>query len=239
MSTPAITFTGVDAKTGADFIKKIGRKYVHFSGYKAVEFAILRSPKVGQSPRYPDRDVIRGITNYVYPDQLAFHLCGRYARMVHDLEWRELCDLIDFGLVSRVQVNSTECDEKAMITLQRFAVHIGRPVVMQWRGDAFPCVPGLHLLQDRSGGQGIAETQWIAPDNLCRKSNTRIGYAGGLNPDNIETTLPKIAAAARRKNFWIDCESGIRSDDWLDPVKVEAMLEALVAAKLIRKVGDD
>lgn len=228
MSAPVLTMTGIDARTSTNWIKEMGR-VVGPNGYPALEFAILRSPKVGQSPRYPDRDAVSRITSYVYPQQLAFHLCGRYARMVHDLEWRELCDVIDFRLVGRVQVNSTECDEKAMITLQRFSVYIGKPVIMQWRGDTFPCVPNLHLLQDRSGGRGIAETEWIRPDDLCAKSNTRIGYAGGLNPSNVREALPKIAKAARGRGFWIDCESGIRTaDDWFDQAKAEEMISAVV-----------
>lgn len=232
MSSPLMTFTGVDAKTSAAWIKRIGRKYTKPNGYRAVEFAILRSPKVGQSPRYPDREAIRKITDYVYPGDLAFHLCGRYARMVFDLEWSELCDIVDFNLVGRVQVNSTECDEKAMLTLQRFSIHIGRPVIMQWRGDTFPCVPGVHLLQDRSGGQGIAENQWLRPDNLCQKAKTLIGYAGGLSPANISNVLPHIVSASCRRPFWIDCESGIRTNDWLDQDKVEAMIQAAIAAGL-------
>lgn len=239
MSVPIMTFTGVDAKTSATWIKDTGRKYLKPDGYRAIEFAILRSPKVGQSPRYPGREAIRSITDYVYPGDLAFHLCGRYARMVFDLEWAELCDIINFGLVGRVQVNSTECDEKAMLTLQRFSIHIERPVIMQWRGDSFPCIPGVHLLQDRSGGRGVAESQWISPDPLRLKDKTPFGYAGGLTPENISSALPSIAAAACRRQFWIDCESGVRTNDWLDPEKVEAMIRAAVDAGIGIRVREN
>lgn len=176
-----LTLTGIDAKTDPKWIRHAIQGLIRTTGYSAVEFGILRSPKVDQSPRYPGRDAITKLLSGGYPGDFAFHLCGRYARMVHSLEWAELCDIIDFSKVGRVQVNSTECDEKAMMTLLRFSVHIDRPVIMQWRGDGFPAVPGLHLLQDRSGGQGIAEHTWISPDDLCKKSDrTKIGYAGGL-----------------------------------------------------------
>lgn len=92
-----LTLTGIDAGVDASWIRKMGRDYCTPGGYTGVEFAILRSPKAGQSPRYPTRQTINAITNYVYPNQLAFHLCGRYARMVHDGEWGELCDIIDFS----------------------------------------------------------------------------------------------------------------------------------------------
>lgn len=216
-----LTLTGLDARTDVGGIKKL------ISDFENIEFGILRSPKVGMSPRYPVASAIRGITSYVYPQNLAFHLCGRYARMVHSLEWGELCDIIDFDLVGRVQVNSTECDDKALITLQRFSAHIDKPVVMQWRGDRFPAVPVLQVLQDRSGGQGIEEETWIGPDPLCRRFSSFIGYAGGLNPSNIAAALPNIKKAAGGLPFWIDCESGIRTDDWLDLDKCRQMAEVV------------
>lgn len=234
-----LTITGVDERTDADWIKRMGRKYLRDSGHSAVEFAILRSPKVGQSPRYPTQTAIRKITRYVYPNQLAFHLCGRYARMVFEMEWAELCDIVDFSLVSRVQVNSFECDAAAMLTLQRFSVHIGLPVVMQWRCDPFPCVPGVHFLQDRSGGRGLPETDWFSPDDLCVKagSRVRIGYAGGLRPENIQQALSFMATAARGKYFWVDCESGVRSGDWLDQEKAEAMMAAVTEHRSGRRAA--
>jgi phosphoribosylanthranilate isomerase len=229
MSIPTITMTGVDAKTSITWMKEACLKYRQHSGHRSVELAILRSPKVGQSPRYPDAKAINAITDYIYPEYLAFHLCGRYANMVHDGEWLELCDLIDFSLVSRVQVNHADTDENAILKLQRFSVHIDKPVVMQWREPKFPCAPGLHLLQDRSGGRGIAETDWSTPDTLCmnRRSRTSIGYAGGLGPENIEEKIPDIIKAARGKRFWIDCETNLRTADWFDTDKADAMIAAI------------
>jgi len=227
MTLPVLTMTGIDAKTDPKWIKSMLRKHILTNGYSGLEFAILRSPKVDQSPRYPNRDVIKRLTSEAKAGDFAFHLCGRYARMVHSLEWAELCDIIDFSSVGRVQVNSIEADEKAMLTLWRFSVHIGKPVVMQWRSDEFPSAPGIHLLQDRSGGQGIAETSWSTPDEICRKAKTFIGYAGGLGPDNVGAALQSIVAASKGRRFWIDCESSLRTDDWFDQSKAEQMAQAV------------
>lgn len=126
-------------------------------------------------------------------------------------------------------MNSVLASERAIVTLQRFALHIGRPVILQWRQAPFAYVAGdVHLLQDRSGGRGALETEWFAPDELCRKAGAAIGYAGGLSPSNIAEQLPRIAEAAGGMAFWIDCESGVRTDDWLDPAKVEAMAAAVL-----------
>lgn len=229
MTRPLLTFTGVDANTSAGFIKEVGHKYATLSGYRAVEFAILRSPKAGQSPRYPKRDVVERFHRAIQPHMLAYHLCGGYARMVHEEHWGELEDIIDFSQVGRVQVNSRECDEVAIHRLQRFSMHIGKPVIMQWRGATFPYVPHVDLLQDRSGGNGVEETSWSSPDALCKKAGGHvfIGYAGGLNPDNFATKVQEIKKAARGKAFWMDCESGVRTNDWFDTTKVQAMIDVL------------
>lgn len=226
-----LTLTGIDAKTDPKWISTAIKSLIRTTGYSALEFGILRSPKVDQSPRYPGREAIKRLLSAGHPGNFAFHLCGRYARMVHALEWAELCDIIDFRQVGRVQINSTECDEKAILTLMRFAIHIDRPVIMQWRDDVFPCVPALiHLLQDRSGGRGVAETRWSTPHALSRKANGTIGYAGGLGPGNVADAMQAISAASSGSQFWVDCESSLRTDDWFDTAKAEAMIEAVRGA---------
>jgi phosphoribosylanthranilate isomerase len=230
MTLPILTMTGIDAKTDPKWIGSMLRKFILKNGYSGLEFAILRSPKVDQSPRYPNREVIKRLMSEAKSGDFAYHLCGRYARMVHSLEWAELCDIIDFSAVGRVQVNSPEADEKAILNLWRFGAHIGKSVVMQWRGDEFPAVPGIHLLQDRSGGQGITETTWSIPDAMCAKVKTFIGYAGGLGPDNVEQALKAIRIASRGRRFWIDCESGLRTDDCFDQSKAERMAQTVYEA---------
>lgn len=223
-----LTLTGVDAKTDPKWMNSAIKRLVRKSGYSGLEFGILRSPKVDQSPRYPGRDAVNRLLASGYPGDFSFHLCGRYARMVHDLEWAELCDIIDFRKVGRVQVNSTQCDANAILTLMRFSIHIGLPVIMQWRDAVFPCAPSqIHLLQDRSGGRGIAETTWTVPDQICLKAKRTVGYAGGLGPDNVAAAMPEILKASSGSQFWIDCESSLRTDDWFDAAKADAMIEAV------------
>lgn len=238
-----LTLTGIDENVSAGWIKSMLKKYKlggSERGSSGIEFAMLRSPKVAQSPRYVTRETIRKITSYVYPPDLAFHLCGHYARLVLAREWKELEDSVDFSLIGRVQVNLVEADEKAIFTLQQFSAHIGLPVIMQWRGDHFPFVAGgVQLLQDNSGGRGILESNWIKPVRTSKNvPTTRIGFAGGLGPDNIRTELPKITKAAARHSFWIDCESSLRTNDKFDTAKAELMATA-VWETLGWQIGED
>jgi hypothetical protein len=45
-----------------------------------------------------------------------------------------------------------------------------------------------------------------------------------LNPDNIEEQNAAIASTGR---YWLDMESGVRTDDWLDLDKCESVCRSL------------
>lgn len=234
MTIPLLTLTGIDERTPIDWLLETIKSVPLMNHKPVVEFGILRSPKAGTAPRYPSVEIIDRIVENVPTSALAFHLCGRYARMVHEGTWWELVREVDFKRVNRVQVNSTECDERAMLNLQRFSIFINLPVIMQWREDVFPLVPGLHLLQDRSGGRGVSETYWACPEPRCRPPHTEIGYAGGLNPSNVNGALRVMSLSADRPWFWIDCESGIRTDDWFDVSKAQQMIDAVLTKWRLR-----
>lgn len=219
-----MTMTGIDERTDLERLSAIVSSV-------PIEFGILRSPKAGlsgQSTRYPMEVTIDNFVSRFMPDRLAFHLCGGYARMVHDEQWDDLCREIDFSAVGRVQVNAVGADAADILRLQRFSVRIQRPVIMQWRDESFPCVPGLHLLQDRSGGRGVEEKAFAIPNDLCMVCDSQmIGYAGGLNQSNVQSALWRMERMSRGKNFWIDAESGLRTDDWFDIEKAEAFATAV------------
>lgn len=233
-----LTLTGIDARTSSDWMRRMRRRWCVPSGYSALEFAILRSPsKVGRSPRYLSSAECRAISAYSYPDGLAYHLCGGYSAMVLvQSRWDELRDAVDFDAVSRVQVNLPPADDnddicRNALQLARFSVYLRKPVIFQWRDYPIPYFPGIQLLQDRSGGRGIAETRWSSPDAIARKAGARFGYAGGLSPENIVEQVPRMVAAARRQSFWMDCESCLRNEmDQFCTERAELMIERAMGA---------
>jgi phosphoribosylanthranilate isomerase len=50
-----------------------------------------------------------------------------------------------------------------------------------------------------------------------------VGYAGGINPDNAAEVVSRIQA----DRYWIDMETGVRTGDWLDLDKCEAVCRAV------------
>lgn len=239
MTSPFLTLTGIDEHTDPKWLNEILRNVhdtglIWNTGYSAVEFGILRSPKAGDHPRFPDRRTVAKLLAAGHPGDFAFHLCGAYARMVEEGEWTALCDILDFDKVGRVQVNlpqpATDFGvDVRILNLWRFSVFIGRPVIMQWRGGSFPAVPkGLQLLQDHSGGKGQLAEDWTVPSPACLKAGTMFGYAGGLSEYNIDRQLNKMAMATGNKiNFWVDCESSVRTGDKFDMVKAQGMVDAV------------
>ena len=74
------------------------------------------------------------------------------------------------------------------------------------------------MLLDASGGEGI-ETSLVA------FAGKKIGYAGGINADNVADKLTFLMENEQVGDFWIDMESGVRTDDWFDTDKVRRVLE--------------
>ena len=81
---------------------------------------------------------------------------------------------------------------------------------------------GIHaVLFDGSAGEGIAPGEWPKPlaGHAC-------GYAGGLNPDNMQKNLDAISRATPDTySTWVDQETGARTDNKFDLTKVERVLE--------------
>ena len=75
------------------------------------------------------------------------------------------------------------------------------------------------VLLDASGGRGIDTPLKVL------KVNSKVGYAGGINPDNVADKLSFLLQNVRMGEFWIDMESGVRTDDWFDIDKVWKVLE--------------
>ena len=84
----------------------------------------------------------------------------------------------------------------------------------------------ISVLLDASGGQGINTDIEIL--NLPNK----VGYAGGINPDNVADKLTYLLDNCTSP-FWIDMESGVRTNDWFDVEKVKQVLR--ICDNIIKK----
>ena len=227
-----LTFTGIDRQTPMKELLSIAQSY----GKAHVEFGVLVGSHTGESNHgiFPPLHVVRAVKSLRldYGVQMAIHLCGQYSRMVMQDggapdEVYDLCN----GF-SRVQVNlhgdsfNPGRIAVAAQAVNRFADTVGcERVILQHQGD-WQHLPVYHekveYLFDRSEGGGRAAfEEWPIPSRYLH----RMGYAGGIGPETIETAID-FALAHPEANLWFDMEGRIRYAGWLDLDAVETVCEA-------------
>ncbi len=213
--------------TGADDAVAIDGLDALAADFPFVEMAILLMPERMGQPRFPTAAWIKNFAAQYKGQHRAMHLCGdALLRFVADDA--EILDLMQ-GF-QRIQLNLTFADAGTQIDAAQLAAQVkkypAQTFIVQY-GPAhvgflpfFNDVANHALLFDDSAGRGISPDHWPAPvaGHFC-------GYAGGLNPDNLERHLDLIAQAVGGEVTWIDMETGIRTNDQFDLGKCRRVLE--------------
>lgn len=192
-----ITFTGPDAETSIDEMVSLSNEF-------NIEFGILFSPsRQGIEPRYPNFKDIECMLNRGL--KLAAHICGDYSRTIvaggtiDELNW-----LLPY--FERAQINTADPAADPAV-IQKWADKYQLSAIMQCR-DLFPKDLSVQWLFDASGGRGLEPATW--PE--WNGSPWLHGYAGGLNPDNVQKLIQTLNERDSTHQFWIDMESGVRNE---------------------------
>lgn len=212
-----ITFTGVDEWTDIERLVSIQQRY------PKAEFGVLLSKNwQDNGNRYPSPQFIEKLRGRGL--RLSGHLCGSLARDVlgmggfHNIK-KPISALLD--IFQRVQLNVsgyTEYDSTEIIPgpLQEVIIQQGddRRLFEQCyiNNGEF-----IAILLDKSGGLGV-DTPIVIPPYAFR---IHAGFAGGITPDNVIDKMAAITSSSSVGKFWIDMESGVRTDDHFDLDKVE------------------
>ncbi len=217
-----ITFTGIDARTDLGKVQALSKKY-------PIEWGVLFGGSLSTPQRYPEPEVVRAALA-LEDVQFAAHLCGFYAKraMGQGIVASELNMILGSNRFARFQVNAGKYDMPSLLRLRDM---LGKPIIFQARGKEFPppleplppladplvfCrIPAVYSLHDLSGGKGKAPP--FRP--VQRPGIPIVGYAGGIGPDNVVQVISEIDASL----YWLDMETNVRTDDWLDLDKCEAV----------------
>ncbi len=232
MSLKHITFTGIDAKTDLKTLKEVQKQY------PIAEFGVLMSYHWYENGnRYLDPafiDAFRGTSL-----NLSLHVCGTAAHDAAIGIFGAVDDAINGNLeiFNRIQLNIA--NHKNNPKYCWMAPFKYQEVIIQQRNihelDLFTCTTEVWLepfsvLLDASGGRGVD-----TPIEILN-GNYKVGYAGGFNPDNVGEKLSYLMDNVKG-DFWIDMESGVRTNDWFDLEKVVKVLE--ICEPIIKKGGQD
>ena len=218
-----ITFTGVDANTNLMALQDIQ------SMCPIVEFGVLTSYHwYDNGRRYLNPEFMSNLSGCGL--NLALHICGSAAHDAAVGDWEKIDELTchNLRLFNRIQLNisgrkdNPEYCETAFID--------GQEIIIQQRCaskvDLFEntqahwpfAIDKFSTLLDASGGRDID-----TPIEVL-KTKEKVGYAGGINPDNVGDKLRCLLQNPDVGDFWIDMESGVRTDDWFDTFKIREVL---------------
>ena len=227
MKLTSITFTGIDEHTDLEHVEQISQCYPY------VEWGVLLSYHHKENGnRYPDPHILEHLDT-LKNVRLAAHICGGMAKDVVAAETKRMHEHLgyNFDMFSRCQINlnvsARYAEMRSMRPFDRcldevIMQMIGKDALRSWLRYTEKPLPHVSYLLDASGGRGINTPIDIFDDD----PNIRVGYAGGMNTDNVGNKLRHLLDHRSYAEFWIDMESGVRdADDWLDLDKVEQVLK--------------
>lgn len=231
MKLQHVTFTGIDGKTDLWELYKIQEEYPF------VEWGVLLSKDWRTNgnrffnPSYLQTLRESGLN-------LSAHLCGTMAAYAIRGGWDYVydCTRWDFDVFKRCQLNvSTRKDNPARLTKLRRPDSLEELIIQQRSADEVDLWRtaktgrNITVLLDASGGRGID-----TPIKVL-KNAPKVGYAGGINVDNVFNKLTFLLTHEEVNDFWIDMENGVRTDDWFDTDFVRSVLHNCKVA--IEKLG--
>ncbi|TXI85136.1 MAG: hypothetical protein E6Q38_00895 [Crocinitomicaceae bacterium] len=241
MNIDRVTITGADNNTDPQEIINISKEFPF------VEWGILFSKNRLNTPRYPIKHygyLLKSLAQENFVEiQLSAHICGAWTKEFFNGDFtfeHYLSPLVYGHIFNRVQLNFNATNypyklDKVIDIIKRQHV----PFIFQHnRSNTKLCnevqkyglLDEVAFLYDSSGGRGASRSEWPAPVGLYYT-----GYAGGLNPVNLEEQIKLIEkSVSNDERIWIDVETGVRTaDDNLDLVKVREFLT--IASKYVRK----
>ncbi|PQM26511.1 phosphoribosylanthranilate isomerase [Sphingopyxis lindanitolerans] len=206
-----IAFTGVDC---VDLLPGMQ----HLSRHFAIEWGVLVDDARDEL-LFADPDV-RAKLLEAPGLRYAAHVCGEQAGLIANDPARARIDLARF---QRLQVNhgfSGSSPEQIENSIRFGRAQTIRTMLQTL--DAFPGDARLDWLYDTSFGTGKTPESWPripAKGPFC-------GFSGGIRAENVAAVLDAIAAPEDGQ-FWIDMESGVRTDGRFDLAKCEAVCRAV------------
>lgn len=203
-----VAFTGVDDPALITGMQRLSARY-------PIEWGILVDDAQTEKTLFP-AEAERAAMLASSGLRWAAHVCGEQARLIANDPDTATVALTGF---QRVQVNHSFSGSSSthVANAVRFGRLRGIRTLLQCSTE-FPDDSRLDWLFDVSFGTGVKPSSWPRLPH----SGPFCGYSGGIGPANAAAIVAAIDAPPERL-FWIDMESGVRTDGRLDIAKCEAV----------------
>jgi phosphoribosylanthranilate isomerase len=224
MKLTRVTITGADEGISPEALLALSVEYPF------AEWGVLRGGEDRDgTPRFPRASWVQHLSELVQLNQRpqrpawSLHLCGELAR--HAMAGSQgVAAALRAYTASRVQLNGFSQYRLPMLALAQQFPEIEFILQTSDLAGEFAALElekihsnVVHLL-DASGGRGIV-SHW------AERPESRLGYAGGIGPDNVVDQIRHLLTYTTKQDFWIDMESAVRTDDRFDLAKVRRVLE--------------
>ena len=126
---------------------------------------------------------------------------------------------------SRIQVNHGRegADEHVVNAVSRYAAQQGVRGVLQCNGPFPTEQTGVDWLYDVSFGEGVRPRSFPP----IRTQHPFCGVSGGIGPNNVAQLISERINLAGDYLYWIDMESGIRTEGAFDLNKCRTVCKAV------------
>lgn len=217
--------------TGADNLVPIAELKQMIQNYPSLELAVLFFPEKENQARNPGVEWRNEFFATIPKENTAIHLCGKdvfdtilSANFENSSVFQELkkTQRIQININARKDIFSHDDIQQIYTTLLKY----GFTLILQYHERSkdwiLPYITpkyleNVHILLDASLGKGITPNTFEVPFEL-KNLNYPIGFAGGLNPDNIGKVYTQVKLL-NLSSYWLDLESGARTDNLFDMQK--------------------
>jgi hypothetical protein len=215
------------------------------STHPFVEWAILYYPEREGSPRNPTPAWREQFLSDV-PGRTAAHLCGEQVfeeLLSPQLAKARIDDLRRFGRVQlNINARKQVFEDPKVLKVYQTLLEEGLTLIVQYHENSKSLIEQfvascgqeelsrIHVLFDNSRGKGMRPEGWLGPLRVANRVLV-CGYAGGLGPDVMEQELPRIRQAAAEAPYWVDMESGLRTNNAFDVPKAVKVLDTVARSR--------
>jgi hypothetical protein len=228
-----ISITGADDNTSISELVEISKALPY------AEWGILYYPEREGAKRNPTKDWRNQFLSSIPKEKTAIHLCGedvfneiladnfdtselklelsRFGRLQLNINARKLKNLFTDEQIAQIYKKLLAC--KFHIIAQYN--HISEKAITDFINTNTVDYNYFDILLDSSLGKGVSPDTWSVPNGLSKDAT--LGFAGGLNPENIFSSYTQIEQITENK-YWLDLESGARTDNEFDLDKVVNIL---------------